>query len=225
MATATPTTEDTRTRLLETAGDVFAESGYQAATVRDICARAGVNLALVNYHFGDKLGLYTEVLRRSLVAGANVMLEGARGAEGDPEEALRGLIGAMVRRVCGPAATAPHVRLMVHELARPTPVMRQVIDEAMRPVYDRYRELIGAMLAKPADDDLVRYCASSIIGQTVHYAHARPVLQVLWPELELTPERLAEIAEHIADFSLAGIRRYAKQASKESGKKKKRKEK
>ncbi len=53
---------ETRQRLLETAGQVFAEQGFRAATVRDICRRAGANIASVNYHFGDKERLYSEVL-------------------------------------------------------------------------------------------------------------------------------------------------------------------
>ncbi len=57
--------DDTRLRLLDAARDVFAESGYYNATVRDISMRAGVNVAAINYHFGDKLELYTEVLRQS----------------------------------------------------------------------------------------------------------------------------------------------------------------
>ncbi len=58
----------TRDKLIEAAGHVFAERGYRAATIREICRRAGANVAAVNYTFGDKMGLYTEVLRHSVRA-------------------------------------------------------------------------------------------------------------------------------------------------------------
>jgi len=92
---------------------------------------------------------------------------------------------------------------MVHEMAQPTPAMAKVIDETMRPVYDRFRGLIGTLLKLPADHDKTRLCTHSIIGQVVHYAHARHVVSRLWPELELTPARIAQIARHIGNFSLA----------------------
>jgi TetR/AcrR family transcriptional regulator, regulator of cefoperazone and chloramphenicol sensitivity len=54
---------DTEKRLLDAAGEVFAEFGYRAATVRQICEKAGANVAAVNYYFRDKEGLYLAVLR------------------------------------------------------------------------------------------------------------------------------------------------------------------
>jgi len=55
----------TRSQILEAAGEVFAEVGFRVATVREICHRANVNIAAINYHFGDKERLYAEVLRYS----------------------------------------------------------------------------------------------------------------------------------------------------------------
>ena len=201
--------EDTRSKLLDAAGEVFAESGFQAATVREICSCAGVNIALVNYHFGDKLELYTEVLRHSVGAAGNGIINQAIRAEGPPEEAFRELIHAMLLRVCRADRPEWHYRLMMHEFAQPTPAMASVINETMRPVYDRFRELIGSMLDLPQDHDQVRMATHSVIAQVVHYAHARHVISRVWPELELNSERIAQIATHIADFSLAGLRQMA----------------
>jgi len=55
----------TEKRLLEAAGEIFAEHGYRAATIHQICQRAGANIAAVNYHFSDKEQLYHEVIRYS----------------------------------------------------------------------------------------------------------------------------------------------------------------
>jgi AcrR family transcriptional regulator len=201
--------DDTRTKLLDAAGQVFAESGFQAATVREICARAGVNIALVNYHFGDKLELYTEVLRHSIGASGNGIIQKAIASAAPPEEAFRELIHAMLLRVCRGDRPGWQFRLMVHEFAQPTPAMSTVIDETMRPLYDRFRELIGLMIDLPPDHDQVRLATHSVIAQVVHYVHSRHIVSRVWPELELNPERIEQIAAHIADFSLAGLREIA----------------
>ena len=149
--------------------------------MREICARAGVNVALVNYHFGDKLELYTEVLRHSIGASRNGIIRQAIDSAAPPEEALRELILAMPQRICRADRPGWHFRLMVHEFAQPTPAMSSVIDETMRPIYDRFRELIGTILDLPPDHDKVRLCAHSVIAQVVHYVHSRHVIAQFGP--------------------------------------------
>ena len=55
--------DDTRQRLLQAAGQLFAEKGYEGASVRDICKKAQANFAAVNYHFHDKERLYIEAVK------------------------------------------------------------------------------------------------------------------------------------------------------------------
>jgi AcrR family transcriptional regulator len=201
--------DDTRSKLIDAAGEVFAESGFRAATVREICARAGVNIALVNYYFGDKLELYTEVLRHSAGASGNGIIRQAIDSSAPPEPALRELIHAMLLRVCRTDRPGWHFRLMMHEFAQPTPAMAAVIEETMKPVYDRFRQLISMMTGLAPEDDEVRLATHSVIAQVVHYVHARHIVAAVWQDLELTPERIEQISGHIADFSLAGIRQLA----------------
>ena len=54
--------EETKDRLIQAAGGVFAQKGFQSATIREICSLAGTHVGAVNYHFRDKEGLYAAVL-------------------------------------------------------------------------------------------------------------------------------------------------------------------
>jgi len=46
-------------------------------------------------------------------------------------------------------------------------------------------------------------CVHSILGQVAHFAHARPMLALLWPEMAMTPAQRELVTEHITGFSLA----------------------
>jgi AcrR family transcriptional regulator len=210
-----PGVDPTRAKLISAAGEVFAERGFQSATVREICQRAGANVAAVNYHFRDKLGLYTEVLRESISANqGEIMREAVMNAK-TPEEALRLLIAGMLRRMYGDDCPAWNFRIMSHEMAQPTPALGRVIDEVLRPRYDQLRGIIGQILHLSADHETTRLCAHSVIGQVIHYVHGRPVIAILWPDLKLNQLKHRQlVVNHIADFTLRNLRALARQTKR-----------
>jgi TetR/AcrR family transcriptional regulator, regulator of cefoperazone and chloramphenicol sensitivity len=196
----------TREKLVEAAGRVFAKRGYYSTTVREICMKAGANVAAVNYHFGDKLGLYTEVLEQSVRAAQIEAIRNALDQTAPPEDILRAVIRARLRGVCRGDLPDWHFRIMVHELAQPTPALARLINKVSRPIYERLLELIGRIINLPANHEQTRLCANSVMGQILLYVLAAPLLARVWPELKMTPEQVERIADHIADFSLAYLR-------------------
>lgn len=85
-----PSPKETRASILESATEVFMESGFSGARVDDIALRAGANKAMIYYHFGSKLGLYRAVLLR-LFAGVLEEIDRLRQSDLGPEARLRGL--------------------------------------------------------------------------------------------------------------------------------------
>jgi AcrR family transcriptional regulator len=212
MSKVSPSTapaDPTRDKLLEAATQVFAEQGFYAATVREICSRAGANVAAVNYYFGDKAELYEEVLRRVILLAHDAAVREALNLE-QPDKALRRAIRLMLGRLCSPSRPSWTMRIMMHEMAHPTPALAQVVGDIIAPNYLLFRRIIGRMIELPPDHDKTRLCAHSVIGQILHYVHARPVLAHIWPALHMTEDRLDEVAEHIADFSLGYLKRKRK---------------
>lgn len=198
----TRASDDTRGRLLKAAIEVFSERGFEDSTIREICSRAGANVALIHYHFGDKMELYAEVLRYSMSCGAPAPQPANILA--DPEQALRYVIRAMVERVLQTGDQADlRYRLMLHEFAHPSTATARVIQEVMRPMYDRLREIVGAILGLSPDHEKTRLSVHSVIGQIAYYARSAPMLRTLWPEMKMDEVQRTQIATHITDFSLA----------------------
>ena len=196
----------TREKLIEAAGEVFAEAGFHDATVREICARAGAHVAAVNYHFRDKLGLYTEVIKSAIMAqqpAGQIPLD-AHGA--DPCAVLSALVHQWLERVRDGGRPAWFARIMAHEMTQPTSALDRVT-EAIEPNYLRLRTQIGKLIGRSANDARTRMCVHSVVGQILHYIQSRPMLARLWPDLNLDDAKQRRaIAGHIVEFSLAGMK-------------------
>src|SRR5690348_791682 len=132
----------TKARLLEAAGEEFAEKGFEAARIRSICRRAGANLAAVNYHFGDKERLYTEAVMEAHRCGTELLPE-AVFQQGTPAEQLRRYIHHFLAHVLAlDAHPRWHHTLMVREMLQPTPASETLVREAIRPRFERLQGIL-----------------------------------------------------------------------------------
>jgi TetR/AcrR family transcriptional regulator, regulator of cefoperazone and chloramphenicol sensitivity len=196
---------ETRARLLDEGRKLFAAHGFRRVTVREICTAAGANVAAINYHFGDKLGLYREVLHSAIaVMQESTELARQAGEGGTSEQKLRAFIRAFLQRV-GQVKDPWIHQLMTHEMAQPTEALDEVIQRVIVPRIDYMRELVTDILGVPADDERVLRCVLSVQSQ-FHTAMANPVSRRLVPGFTGDPESVDRLAQHIADFSIGGIR-------------------
>ena len=196
---------ETRARLLEEGRRLFAARGFRGVTVREICTAAGANVAAVNYYFGDKLGLYREVLEGA-IAVMQQSTDRAReaGEGGTSEQKLRAFIRTFLQRV-GQVKDPWIHQMMTHEMAEPTDALDEVVRRVIVPRIDYMRGLVADILDVDAADDRVLRCVLSVQSQ-FHAAMANPVSRRLVPGFTGDPEAVDRLAQHIADFSIGGIR-------------------
>jgi AcrR family transcriptional regulator len=155
---------DTRAELLVAARAVFAERGYDGATVRAIAERAGVDPAMVNHWFGGKEPLFVAAL--NLPADPASILAGA--LPGDPEQLAERILGRLLQvwDETGGAQLATLMQSIAsHDAA--TSMMREFI----------VRVLVGKVLAAVAPDRpelRASLCGTQVFG----LAFVRYVLKV-----------------------------------------------
>lgn len=146
----------TRLHILETAGQLFAERGFAESTSKEICTRAGTNMAAVNYHFGSRDGLYEAVLieaHRQLVSMDELISLASEA--GDPRLKLRAFLTHLVEMGSQPKAPWGF-RVVLREALSPSPALPALIRQAVLPKARLIRGLIGGIMDLPEDHPSVQ---------------------------------------------------------------------
>jgi TetR/AcrR family transcriptional regulator, regulator of cefoperazone and chloramphenicol sensitivity len=201
--------ESTREKILNAAGEVFAEEGFEGATIRAITERAGVNVAAVNYHFRDKAELYAKVVLEACSVQAALKDAMAEGAD-SPEGRLRSIVHHFVRYLLDPSRPAWMRRLKAREMADPTAALDELVEKNLRPLRDDFlrptlRELTSGCFTQRE----LGLIASSVMSQCLYFLQYQPIIERLNPDFKTN---VAEIADHVTKFSLAAIREMTRQA-------------
>jgi AcrR family transcriptional regulator len=201
--------DQSRQRLLLVAVQIFADKGFQSATVREICHQADVNIASVNYYFRNKEGLYAEALAFAfLQAEHRYPMTIARDRQLPAKRRLVEFISVFLHRILDDSELGFHGQLIAREIAHPTNALDGIVKAIISPLFELLTDIVPQLTQSPLTKAQTHRCILSIVGQCLMYKHSRPIIDLICPELIANIEEIELTAQHIAQFSLLALNHY-----------------
>jgi len=210
-AARTPRTDGNATRLhiLETAGQLFAERGFAESTSKEICTRAGTNMAAVNYHFGSRDGLYEAVLieaHRQLVSMDELV--SLASVPADPRLKLRTFLTHLMEMGSQPKAPWGF-RVVLREALSPSPALPVMVRQAVLPKAKLIRGLIGGIMGLPDEHPSVQRAMLFVVLPCIVMTVApKDLRNEVLPALKNTEG----LADDLMRYVFAGLDAVAKEA-------------
>ncbi len=156
--------EKTRKKLIEAAGQLFAERGFNGVTVRDIAQKAGTNLSALNYHFRSKEALYREVILEACKT-ASISPEDQRSLlQLAPHDALFLLVKEALKEYEKQTASNWHIVIINRECGEPSQVFEEVMDIYFKPEADFLARILGKIADQLPDSRQIRFATIGLIG-------------------------------------------------------------
>lgn len=203
------TDSEIRQRIIQAAGPIFAKKGFDGATVREICRKAGVNVAAVNYYFGSKENLYRETVAAAHPVKFTQAPTYPSWPPGTPpERKLRDFIATMLERVLQLDPHSWQDELLLREVLSPTPICQSMIRHHFRAGMEHLRAICAELLPRDIPEEVLLRTMLSIVAQCVYYRTARKVLMVVFGAEKFREVfAIDKLVEHITGFSLAALGR------------------
>ncbi|MBN3815551.1 TetR/AcrR family transcriptional regulator [Paraburkholderia sp. Se-20369] len=193
-----------RQRLIDAAEIEFTQKGFDGASVLSIANRAGVKQPLLNYHFGNKEGLWRAVVENaysgSLVASRQAAADLDRS---DPLARLQTALKAFaVSNILHPAAHS----LVLMEVAQDGPRLDWLVDNYMKPFHAELDALIAechaAQLLKPYPPERASVTMTAMLTAVQSATH---LLKRLYGVGPMTPAQAEQHAEEVIDVLMNGM--------------------
>src|SRR5687768_8891939 len=154
---------ETRTRILDAAEELFMQHGFEGTSMRLLTAKAGVNLAAVNYHFGSKDALIEALFRRRLdpmnaarIAALDRLEAEAEGRPLAPAVVIRAFVGESLRMIEDARSGGRNfIRLLGRTYTDPAKPIRALIGQLYAPTMERFKAAFEKALPQMPRDELV----------------------------------------------------------------------
>jgi AcrR family transcriptional regulator len=192
----------TRAKLIEAAGQLFAEKGFNGVTVRDIAQKADTHLSALNYHFRTKEALYHEVLMEACRSDSISLEDKEQLLKMNPRDALFLLIKEALKEYGKLTASNWRMVVITRECREPSPSFEEVSREYFKPEADFLAELIGRAVNKPSADPNVRFGVISMIGLLETFGLYGHLIDAVAPGLDKHFKKKNGLAEHIVQLVL-----------------------
>ena len=180
----TNNTKNTRLRLIEAAGILFAEHGFNKVTVRDIIAKANTHLSALNYHFNSKNELYKAVV----LEACKVTITKAKDMEYllniDKIDALTLIVSETLKAYNERNENNWQYTLISREYWEPSKFFDEVANNYLIPEINFICEIIAKIANKSSDDYSVKFAALSLLGLEETFSFYKPLINAVAPGLE-----------------------------------------
>jgi len=202
--------DHTRQRILKAAVELFADKGFDGASVRAIVAKARVNQAAINYHFDGKEGLYLEVIETAFAAFARL-----EGLDGEPlrslprDEALRRFVYQQLRPLLFRDEISRFMRIFAWENVRPSKVLRTYLANNAAPFLDRAVELVRRFLPVSATDHEALCGAIWLMGQCSIFVRNREQFTQSPFNLKIDEPFVEHLTDLITGLARGGLAQHA----------------
>ncbi len=212
-AVTTRQDSSTKERILDADEKLFMERGFVATSMRLITAKAKVNLAAVNYHFGSKEKLVKEIFARRLgplnyerIVHLDELEKAAAGKPLSPEQILEAFLTSALRLKRDPLqGGAMFLRLLGRVFTEPPGHMKTFLPEQYREVVVRYKAALARALPHLPEEELL--CRMHFMFGAIAYAMAGSDALRLVCSYALDDAKNADaITRHLMPFLVSGMR-------------------
>jgi AcrR family transcriptional regulator len=197
--------QSTKERILSAAEVLFARHGFDGASLRQLTAAAGVNLAAVNYHFGSKDRLVEEVFRRRLDELNSRRLKALSRISGDPGTTLEDVLAAFIK----PALELSHdgsgtlfMRVLARAFAEHDDTLRKFLSENYGHVMRQFTAEFARLLPHLSKEELY-WRVDLVTGALTHAMSGFGMIQRKSDVTETVHRE--QTAAHLIRFAAAGL--------------------